>query len=522
MWMYFVSLLPFVLLSSPPSVQSLVLHAKRVSTPQGAKFVTTSTATLTGVDKSGLSQQSRYATNVTVNGQSFLVAIDTGSSDFWISPPSDFTYTNTGVQTSIGYVAPSTVNGSIALGTVELGGYSFEQQAFVPAAPADVNLGGVLEIGLRGLIGFAFDGTSASPISASLIAAGHSKTAGQPFLFNIFDQSPDTDNFIAISLSRTDDAEGTAHASFLINELDENYSAVVNSTPIPIFQNSRWNLPLDGISVNGKPLAMPASVVSNNHEQKPIMLMDSGTPSAFFPVDLYNSIYGSIPDALYSTAAKQWVVPCNTTATVTVVLGGQSFPIHPLDLSDLQVIEGVTVCTSAFEFGPGNADFDGLFGDSILRNMYSVFNFGSAIAKSPSPASNMQLLSQTDPVAAAADVLNVRMAALHSSPYPEGIPPSYEPLTFLDPQFAAALGSSPADTDAQVEKYAPIVIGVLGANLLIVLILAVFSLFACLKRSGKAGTRPAKYTPVRFREEGLGAYEDKPYSHTYAATYEAR
>ncbi|KAJ7624114.1 aspartic peptidase domain-containing protein [Mycena polygramma] len=514
MWISSASLLPFVLLFSSPSVQSLALHAKRVTPSKGATFVTTSNATLQGVEKSGLSQQSRYATNVTVNGQNFLVAIDTGSSDFWISPPADIMYTNTGVQTSIGYVAPSTVNGPIALGTVELGGYSFDQQAFVPAAPADVKLGGVLEIGLNGLIGFAFGGTSASPISASLIAAGHSKTAGQPFLFNIFDQSPDTDNFIAISLSRTDDSEGTAHASFLINELDETYSAVANSTPIPIFQNSRWNLPLDGISVNGKPLAMPASVVSNNNDKKPIMLMDSGTPSAFFPVDLFNSIYGSIPGALYSTSAKQWVVPCNTTAIVTVVLEGQSFPIHPLDLSDLQVIEGVTVCTSAFAFGPGNADFDGLFGDSILRNMYSVSNFGSAIAKSPTPASNMQLLSQTDPVAAAADVLNVRMAALQNSPYPEGIPPSYGPLTFLEPQFAAAIGSSPADTDAQVEKYAPIVIGLLGANLFILLILAVFGLIACVKWNGKAGTLPAKYTPVRLREGGLGTYEDKPYSDT--------
>jgi hypothetical protein len=52
---------------------------------------------------------------------------------------------------------------------------------------------------------------------------------------------------------------------------------------------------------------------------------------------------------------------------------GQPFPIHPLDLSDVKTIDDVTVCVSSFFPGAGNTDFDMLFGDSIMRNMYSVF-----------------------------------------------------------------------------------------------------------------------------------------------------
>ncbi|KAJ7925599.1 aspartic peptidase domain-containing protein, partial [Mycena leptocephala] len=463
----------------------------------------------------------RYATNVTVNGQNFVVVIDTGSSDFWISPPSDFAFDSTGVETSILYVAPSNVTGPISLGTVELGGYSFDKQAFVPAAAADVHLAGVLPE-MDGLIGLAFDGTISSPITSSLVSAGFSATAGQPFLFNIFDQTPDVENFIAISLSRTGDLEGSADASFLINEFDETYSAIANSTPIPVFGNNRWNLPLDSIAVNGVALPIPESVVSSNPTRKLIVLMDSGTPTAFLPVELFNAIYGNIPGALFSASTGQFIIPCNTTAIVTVVLGGQSFPIHPLDLSDMTIIEEVTVCTSAFFPAPGNTDFDGLFGDAIMRNMYSVFNFGSAIAKAPGPSSNMQLLSQTDPTAAAADVLNVRMMKLASMP-PEGVPPSFYPLTTVDlpqPAFDTALASSPTSNDEQVGKYAPIIIGLLGANLLILLILVVVGLVMCVKRSGKAAM-PA-YTPVRLREEAPTTsedYEDKRYSDAYAPSY---
>jgi hypothetical protein len=174
---------------------------------------------------------------------------------------------------------------------------------------------------MDGLIGLAFDGTISSPITSSLVSAGFSATAGQPFLFNIFDQTPDVENFIAISLSRTGDLEGSADASFLINEFDETYSAIANSTPIPVFGNNRWNLPLDAIAVNGIALPIPKSVVSSNPTGKLIVLMDSGTPTAFLPVELFNAIYGNIPGALFSASTGQFIIPCNTTAIVTVVLG---------------------------------------------------------------------------------------------------------------------------------------------------------------------------------------------------------
>ncbi|KAJ7314795.1 aspartic peptidase domain-containing protein [Mycena albidolilacea] len=500
---------------SAACVSSLALHGKRINLPRTGKGATLSATGYKASNGSsnlenilsnpllGLDITARYATNITVNGQNFLVAIDTGSSDLWISPSSNFRSTSTQVQSAVNY-ATSVVSGTVSTASVAMGSYSFDSQALIISRQDQVGLTGILDLGMDGLIGLAFDGGE-SFIETSLKTAGF-PTSGQPFLFNIFDQTPDASNFIAVSLSRTDDLEDSADASFLINELDETYAAVAQSTPIPIFPNQRWNLVVDSITVDGKVVATPASTVTDNKSGNLVALMDTGTPSAFVPPEVFNGIYGNIPGALFSAQTGSFIIPCNTTTIVTVVFGGQSFPIHPLDLSDVKTIDEVTVCVSSFFAGAGNTDFDMLFGDSIMRNMYSVFNFGSAIAKSPGPASNMQLLSQTDPVAAAADVISVRMAQLAKGP-PEGAPTSFGPLTSIPPPaFAAAVAASSSDNatggdEESVRKYAPVVIGLLGANLVLMLGLVVFAAVTCVRRGGRAASvGQGKYVPVRFKE----------------------
>ncbi|KAJ7728100.1 aspartic peptidase domain-containing protein [Mycena metata] len=504
-----------LLLVAVNCANSLVLHGRRLAprTGKGATFTSTGssnpwTNTLTGT-------QDRYATNITVSGQNFLVAIDTGSSDLWISPKSHLTFTNSGINTSIVY-ATSAVNGTIGFASVQVGPYGFSPQAFLVSSPDQVGLGGILDESLDGLIGFGFDGTSESAIT---LALGKSDTTvGQPFLFNMFDSSPDQENFIAISLSRTDDLEGSADASFTINELDDTYAAVNTTPPIGITppDGQRWMIPLDGITVNGNAVALTPSKVAQTPSGKMAVLLDTGTPTAGVPTELLNAIYGNIPRALYSASQKVWVVPCNTTAIVTLTFGGRPFPIHPLDLSTIQIIEGVTVCTNAIAVFESDTAFDALFGDTIMRNVYSVFNFGSAIAKSPTRGSAIQLLSQTNATTAIADVTNVRMATLAASP-PEGIPDSFQPLSFIQPPavnaVALANGSSDESEEGQLQKWAPIVIGLLGANLVILLVLVAIGAVMCVKRGGKSGAR-VNYTPVQFSESVPTAEscEEKRYS----------
>ncbi|KAJ7727420.1 aspartic peptidase domain-containing protein [Mycena maculata] len=453
----------------------------------------------------------RYSTNITVNGRTFEVAIDTGSADLWIFPPADFVFNNTGIAVTDSYGDGSTTDvvGTIGFASVQLGGYTFDSQAFNNATT--VGLGGILNLGLEGLMGFDF-GVETSFIKDALAAAHLDETLGEPFLSNIFDQTPGQENFLAISLSRTGDLEGTADASFLISEIDQRYADVVFAPAIPLFPgtNGRWSIQIDGISLDNVSIAVTPSTVAGTPPGKIVALMDTGTPTASFPADFIDRLFSAIPGSVQA-ADGSWTIPCDTTSILSVEIGGQQFPISPLDLSDVDSSTGTAICSSPFLVVDGTTEFDSLFGDTIMRNIYSVFNFGDAVAKAPTDNATMQFLAQTDPTLAKADVQNVRMARLYGQ---QGTSPA---------GFAATAdttaSSTPGSSDALLSKYGPIVVGLLGANLLVVLILAVVGLVLCVRRGGQSAgrIRTTQYAPVKVQvgedeTRALDGYEDKRYS----------
>ncbi|KAJ7851187.1 aspartic peptidase domain-containing protein [Mycena leptocephala] len=376
----------------------------------------------------------RYAANITLNGQDFRVAIDTGSADLWVVPPKDFGFNDTGIPIVDGYLGGN-VDGTIGFASMELGGYSFKSQAFNNATTA--GLGGIVDIGLDGLIGLSFGAPRINP-NFRHPAEKWQKCKSGPTL-PLQHLRPDTPerHFIGISLSRTDDLEGSAAASFSINEVDPAYAAVLDAPFIPLFpaDSGAWSILLDGISA--------------------VAIMDTGTPTALIPELLVNAIYSQIPGARLEAlkGSNVWTVPCNTTSIVSVQIAGQAFPIHPLDLSDVlfdnTTNRDVAICASPWSSGSGGAQFDVLFGDSFMRNVYSVLNFGDSVAHSPTGNASMQLLSQTDATAAIADVLNVRMALLASLPA-SGVTASSAIISSLSaaatPSAADAPGAMPGQT----------------------------------------------------------------------------
>lgn len=133
------------------------------------------------------------------------------------------------------------------------------------------------------------------------------------------------DNFIGISLSRTDDLEDSADASFTINALDETYAAHVPAQPeIPLFpgNNTFWSVLVDRINVNGVSIPMK-SKVPDAPNGSIVAVMDTGTPKATLPPDITYAIYSQIPGALVSVVdgAMVFIIPCNTSTLVTIVVG---------------------------------------------------------------------------------------------------------------------------------------------------------------------------------------------------------
>ncbi|KAF8892820.1 aspartic peptidase domain-containing protein [Gymnopilus junonius] len=515
-------------------------------------------------------QDARYVTNITINGVQVTVALDTGSTDLWVIPPGGIgTFNDTGIEVSLLYGDGTYgTSGTIGVAPFEFGPYKIEQQAFLNAVQS--NIAGMQDIGIFGLMGLSFDFATASPINEKIESIyGPDATWGRSVLKNIFKQNPSEPNMIAILLARTGDMEDTDGGSFTIGEYLPQYASVVNQTKLPQFPKGgdRWTVLMDGIYVDGAALNLESTSngVPSGQAQT---LLDTGNSNALLPTGLYDVLYSLIPGSiLYNGASGRfWVIPCNTTTNLEFVFAGVHYPVHPLDLSTITspvTVDGqqYTACTAAFQSGDDSSSsgFDVALGDSFLRNVYSIFDFGDNAANGAISDPYIQLLSTLDPAKAISEVATIRGQTLAS------LPPEMDPtrlvglVTNIEASSGAAAffqsssassaivtptsssGSPSLDSDGPksksktdvqlavggaggvgqavfidgsvVDKYGSVIVGLLAANLFVGLLLLIFGVLSYVKRGssknlGRKNTidppGPPVYVPVKNVDQDEG------------------
>ncbi|KAJ7041959.1 aspartic peptidase domain-containing protein [Mycena alexandri] len=475
----------------------------------------------------------RYTVNLTVAGTTVNVMLDTGSTDAWVAPIGGISgsFNDTGAFATIYYGDGSNfINGSVGLAPVEIAGFSIPQQACINVTNS-VGEESDVSSGVFGLVGLGFDGPRGS-IPAALTAAGYNGTdVGKAVLSSIYAQNPSSGRFFSFSLSRVGDVQDSADASLVISGYDDNTPA----------DSGRWSVLTEGISVGGSDIEW-TSYESKLPKGQTAVLFDTGTTNFLVSAkglttpQLRDAIYSAVPGAVL---AKNSSIPNLQFSEDEDV--GQQFPIHPLDVTDMGFIVGpdgknYTVCTGSITnggsiLGPG---LDALYGDSFLRNVYSVFSFGNETTPP-----NVQLLSDTATDAAAADFASVRAELLQDSPpelSPQDIIKLFDggasssassPATAVSTATSVTatsvtatsvpggsddlVGSSKAsvnlaasDSGSTVDKYGAIIVGLLAANLIIMLVVAFFSVMNFVRNGRTTGpTRAvnAAYAPVKLRED---------------------
>ncbi|KAJ7723432.1 aspartic peptidase domain-containing protein [Mycena metata] len=304
------------------------------------------------------------------------VALDTGSTDLWVKPPEGLpSFNDTKLNATLRYGDGSDfVSGDIGVGKFELDQYTIPFQVTKAADAEQPDF----DDGIFGLWGLGFNTPGSSGVNDAVQTAfGATATWGQS-------RNQTGADYIGIALSRTGDAGGTADASLTISEYDSDYQAVANSPKIsqnPL-NSGAWTVTLDGLSVGGKKITWP-STMAQAPAGKNIVHLDTG----HLLVDP-------------CTTNDVWVVPCNASVKVVASFGGQNFPIHPLDVSDLQIV------TSP----------DG------TRN-FTIFDFGTGGNTKGNPF--VQMLSTTDDSKAQSDLVTVRSALMAN------MPPEISPLDLV-------------------------------------------------------------------------------------------
>ncbi|KAA1466500.1 acid protease [Dentipellis sp. KUC8613] len=455
-----------------------------------------------------------YIANITLGGNDYRVQLDTGSSDLWIKgqtsplPNSNQTSMTYNLTYGIGWAS-----GHISYIPAEFAGISIAKQAYLDSSSAQ---NPALTYGTSGILGLGF--TSLSTIDALVNKTGDS--SGRSVLYNLFNDNPSEPNFIAFSLQRSSDPSDEVKGTFLIGEVDPDYAAVNNSSPIPTFPQTapnRWTILLDAVLMGSSVISVNSSV-PNAPSNRAVVLLDSGTSYTYAPSAVCKAIYGNIPGALLDTRLGMWTLPCNVEIDIALQINGQVFPIHPLDMSPASLTTAGT-CVGSFvpqdtsSVGAGN--FDWIIGDNVLRSVYSVYDFGDFDSSGHLGNPHVKLLSLIDPNEASADFAsargsqarnNITYAAANSS----AAAPDSQTVT---------LSNDVVDTIHKVSVYFPAMLAIMALNAVVILVLAgVGIMYMCRKRGGMTRSRRVKgrSTPLPLEPLSSNSYiEREPAQHTY-------
>ncbi|RPD63822.1 acid protease [Lentinus tigrinus ALCF2SS1-6] len=464
------------------------------------------------------SNDNLYTVDIVLGGQKFIVNLDTGSTDLWVyAPGKEIKFTNTTDLHAQLHYGVGEVNGTIKFAEVQIGDFTIKNQAFIIATEVkDLDL-----TDYDGIMGMAFDNTEIyDKIQGAWGTAAADELARAP-ITSIFAQDTSRPNNFDVQLGRTSELEDIAEGAFIISDHADDFESVTKAPQLPRFVDSHWSIVMDAMLVNGKSFAFNQSRVAGVPSGKTIAVLDSGFSLPQLPGPAVDAIYSSIPGTQYNPSGHEWYTPCNASTNLTFVFGGQEFPVHPLDLAfpvaaPLDIngtgVTNVTVCLNRYQQSTLDDSFDLILGDAFLRNVYASFDYGDYY-----PGNNtnglpfVQMLSTTNASTMWQEFQEERAAALAE------LPPAVDPALVLQAlqrlaqkdedlnntgMGAAALASdddSSSNGDSWGKKYGPIVLGLLGANLLVGVVLLAVTVTMCV-RGVKGKSVGSRYTPVRFKE----------------------
>ena len=149
-----------------------------------------------------------------------------------------------------------------------------------------------------------------------------------------------TSNFITFLLSRKGDPTDTYQGEFTISQVVSGHENITNQPHLPVNEltgsnrlNQHWTTLLDAIiGPDGKSIPL-SSIVGGTDSGKLVTILDSGFTFPQVPRKVSDAIYGRVQGANYSVEQAMWFVPCGQELNISVVMGGVTFPVHPLDTS---------------------------------------------------------------------------------------------------------------------------------------------------------------------------------------------
>ncbi|KAJ7668193.1 aspartic peptidase domain-containing protein [Mycena rosella] len=475
------SLIFFLLLTDFGCALRLNFEGRRIPADRRGLF---KRGSLTGSSPLDDSADLNYGTNITVGGVSFRVQIDTGSSDLWVSGSVPGAVAS-GKSATISYAVGSST-GPVKTAPVVFAGHTVAKQAF-----SRISLG---------------------PSSNSVIfETFDEEDQGNTPLDNIFIQNTSTPNYITFLLGRLNDPTDVFPGDLTVGELLPNCTNVTNHPKLPVTEvslfnkgNQHFQILLDGngfIGPNGSSIPIASQVSSTSNKKRATVVIDTGFSLPQVPTSVASAIYSQFTGAelVDDLGGKVWIVPCTQEVNITLVFGGNAYPVHPLDatmepsifsLPPRENSAGVNSCIGLFQpfsFDQGSATYDMIFGMAFLRNVYTLINFGDFIADSKGKADPyIQFFSTTDPAEAHADFVQARLNGTDTT------------INIFNANNTSPPDNDGGDDNSKSRTLYIIIAACVGGGLLLLILSAIF-----FKRSR---SKPrGMYRPLHLSAAGAGA-----------------
>ncbi|KAJ3817766.1 aspartic peptidase domain-containing protein [Lentinula raphanica] len=407
------------------SALQLEVNGRRNASPSLATSTSLKPRDNIGTSSLNNSADISYYTDVTLNGTTFSVLIDTGSSDLWVVG-SVSGAVKTGLSAGVSYAVGS-VEGDIELANLDFGGYIVPSQAYISASQSSSNPAG------QGLIGLG-------PNSGSNIYAKVGNNTGASVCDRIFIQNTSSPNYITVNLGRTDDPSADFPGNITIGETLEGLDNITSQPKLEVTtvsihdtgdQHFQILIDSDGIiGPDNQSISYTTEVDSTSNSKQATAVLDTGFSLSQVPdySTVANAFYSRFSGAEYTNVTDVgavWIVPCDLEVNLTFKIGGVRYPIHPLDatlnpailnITDVKNSAGEDSCIGLFQpvsFDTGSdPTYDIILGMSFLRNVYALFNYGDFITDNNASARGdpyVQMISTTEPADAHSDFVNQRL-----------------------------------------------------------------------------------------------------------------
>ncbi|CAG8450086.1 aspartic peptidase domain-containing protein [Gigaspora rosea] len=301
-------------------------------------------------------QDESYYGKIIVGNQEFNVILDTGSSDLWVpninctsaschnhnkfDPSKSTSFKPEGKPWNITYGSGSAA-GFTGIENIQIGNITATGQIFEDEAD--------------GILGLAFDELN-------------TLDNGAPTLISTLIKQKNIDPIFSFHFSHFTDFDD--QGTFILGGVDESkYKGNITFTPVispksKSIPNGFWVIKLGDAKISGESLNISRDAI-----------IDTGTTVILVPIGDADTIHKKIPGSKLDELDGVYVIPCNTTAVVSLKFEGVDYDISVRDLLVLPADD--TMCFSGI-FPASDSDIDfWLVGQTFLKGVYSAFDVGN-------------------------------------------------------------------------------------------------------------------------------------------------